>query len=159
MSLIKHRSRRATAGAVVIVLALAGGGAFAYFTVSGEGSGSAKVETPATGLEVTSLPVELLAPGVSKVQKVTIKNSTAGSVRVHELKASIKGNTNQAAVPPCENTWFTVTPGTTTIGGAEGLELAAGATTEKSVTVTMLNAEVSQNACKGTTVEVHYAAQ
>jgi hypothetical protein len=158
MSLLKRRSRRATAVTTAVIFALAGVAAFAYFTTSGEGTGQAKVENPATGLEVTSTPVEQLAPGVSKKQKVTIKNTSSGAVRLHTLKSSIQGNSAQAATPPCENIWFTVAPGTTPFG-AEGEELAAGASKEVETTVTMINAEVSQNACKGATVNVHYLAE
>jgi hypothetical protein len=158
MSLLKNRSRRATIGAALVIAALAGGGAFAYFTVSGEGTGEAKVENPATGLEVSSLPVEQLAPGVTKTQTVTIRNSSSGNVRLHTLKASIKGNSHSGLTPPCENSWFTVSPATTSFG-TEGIELKAGEAKTAEVSVTMLNAEVSQNACKGATVEIHYAAE
>ncbi|HLI33155.1 MAG TPA: hypothetical protein VKU89_10525 [Solirubrobacteraceae bacterium] len=156
MSLIKNRTRRATIGATVVALAMAGGGAFAYFTTSGEGTGEAKVENPTAKLEVTSLPVEQLAPGISKADKVTIKNTAEGPERVSVLKAKITGNSKSGT--GCETTWFKVSPETTSFG-ATGVELAAGATQTAEVTVSMINAEVSQNACKGATVNLHFEAE
>jgi len=157
MSVLKTRSRRATLGAGIAALALAGGGAFAYFTTSGEGTGEAKVENPVSKLAIEAAPVEQLAPGISKADKVTIKNIAAGPIHVGTLKAKVTGNSKSTT--GCETTWFKVSPETQLIGGEKGLELAAGGTTAAEVTVSMVNAEVSQNACKGATVNLHFEAE
>lgn len=156
MSILKNRTRRATIGAVAVVFALTSGGAFAYFTTSGEGTGEAKVENPVAKLSVESLPVEQLAPGITKNDKVTIKNTAEGPERVTLMKAKIIGNSKSGT--GCESSWFKVTPESTTFG-ATGVELAAGATQTAEVAVSMLNAEVSQNACKGASVSIHFEAE
>lgn len=153
---IKNHTRRAAVGATIAAIALASGGAFAYFTTSGEGTGEAKVENPTAKLTVESLPVEQLAPGISKADKVTIKNTAEGPERVSVLKAKITGNSKSTT--GCETSWFKVSPETTSFG-ATGTELAAGATQTAEVTVSMINAEVSQNACKGATVDLHFEAE
>jgi len=157
MSAGNRRSRRALLGTGAAVLALAGGGAFAYFTTSGEGSGEAKVENPVAKLEVTSSPVEQLAPGVTLPDKVTIKNLAGSPIHVSKLVAKITGNSKSTT--GCETSWFKVSPETTLLGGEKGLELAAGASTTAEVSVSMINAAVSQNACKGATVNLHFEAE
>jgi len=152
-----RRSRHALLGTGAALLALAGGGAFAYFTTSGEGNGEAKVESTVSKLEITAAPVEQLAPGVTKSDKVTIKNVAAFPVHVSQLRSKIAGNSKSTS--GCETTWFKVSPETTALGGEKGLELAAGATTTVEVSVSMVNAEVSQNACKGATVNLHFEAE
>jgi hypothetical protein len=153
-----RRSRRALLGAGAAVLALAGGGAFAYFTTSGEGTGEAKVENPVSKLEITAAPVEQLAPGLTKADKVTIKNIAASPIHVSTLKAKITGNSKSTL--GCETSWFKVSPETTLLGTeGKGLELAAGASTTVELQVSMVDAEVSQNGCKGATVNLHFEAE
>jgi hypothetical protein len=156
MSLIKRNPRRASLGAVILVLALAGGGAFAYFTTSGSGTGEATVSNPSNSLEVTGTPVAALAPGIGKTSTITIKNTSEGTVHLGTLQVSITGNSQSAT--GCKTSWFKVSPETSTFGPT-GVELAAAGTKTAVVEVSMVNVEESQNACKGATVNLHYAAE
>jgi hypothetical protein len=157
MSFLKHRSPRAVIGAVLLIGALAAGGAFAYFSTSGEGSGEAKVSNPSAKLAVEGTLVEGLAPEVSKPDKVKITNTAEGPEHISVLKVKITGNSKSGT--GCETSWFKVSPETTSFG-ATGVELAAGASQEATVTVSMINTpETSQNACKGATVNLHYEAE
>jgi len=156
MSLIKRNPRRAAIGATILVLALAGGGAFAYFTTSGTGTGEATVSNPSNSLEVTGVPVSALAPGVGKTSKITIKNTSEGTVHLGSLQVSITGNSQSGT--GCKTSWFKVSPETTTFGPT-GVELAALESKTAEVEVSMVNVEESQNACKGATVNLHYSAE
>lgn len=157
MSLLKHRSPRAVVGVVLLIGALAAGGAFAYFSTSGEGTGEAKVSNPSAKLTVEGSLVEGLAPEVTKPDKIKVTNTAEGPEHLTVLKVKITGNNKSGT--GCETAWFKVAPETTTFG-ATGVELAAGASQEATVNVTMINTpETSQNACKGATVNLHYEAE
>jgi hypothetical protein len=158
MSLIKTRSRRVAAAGTTIVLALVGVGAFAYFSTSGSGTGEAKVANPGETWEISAEPVANLAPGVEKTQKVKIKNTAEGPVSLFNLTAQITGNTQSGT--GCQTSWFSVAPASQTFGPpATGQSVPAGGTVEALVTVKMVEtAEVNQDACKGATVNLHYAA-
>jgi hypothetical protein len=155
MSLLKRRSRRATTLATLVVFALAGVAAFAYWSTSGEGTGEAHVNNPTEKLKVTSVPVSGLFPGASVEQTVTIEDTSATEkVHVTTLESSITGNSKEGT--GCEGKWFTITPASQSIAK----ELNPGESTTAKVTIAMSNPkEENQNACKGTTLNLHFLAQ
>jgi hypothetical protein len=154
MSLLKRRTRRTTILATVVIMSLAGVAAFAYWTTSGEGTGEAHVNNPSSNLQVESTPASGLFPGASTEVTVKIHNiSTTESVHTELLETVLTGNSQEAT--GCKKTWFTVSPAT------QGIvkELAPEETLTAKVTVTMLDPETeNQDACKGTTVNLHFLA-
>jgi hypothetical protein len=153
MSFIKRRTRNAAIVGTLVVLALGGVAAFAYFTTSGEGNGEVKVSRELEPFKVEAPAVEGLTPGSSVEQTVTVRNASEKSAHLSEVEASI--GTNSKEGEGCKKEWFHVTPA----AQSAIAELAAGGTKSVKVTVSMTDPEAeNQDACKGTSLTIHYAA-
>jgi hypothetical protein len=152
MSFIKRRTRNTALVGTVVVLALGGIAAFAYFTTSGEGNGEVKVSRELEPFKVEASPVEGLTPGTSVEQTVTVRNTGASSAHLSEVEALVGTNSHEAE--GCKKEWFHVTPAAQSVIA----EIAPGETKTAKVTVSMTDPEENQNACKGTSLTIHYAA-
>lgn len=150
----------ATLGAAV----LAGGGAlaFAYFTSpsSTSGTGNASVGSAANwGLSVNAATGGPLYPGSgSETVGYTVTNNGSGNEAITTTSAALtvdgSGNvyntTSNAFVPGCLATWFVVA----NHGPVVPDDVASGLTASGTVTITMNDANISQNACEGVTPQV-----
>ncbi|MHB8329735.1 MAG: hypothetical protein ACYDD6_08955 [Acidimicrobiales bacterium] len=159
-----YSTKRRIAAAVLSIGLVAGvaTSAYAYFTSSGSGTGSASVGSASTWkVTVTSNAAHALYPGSgSNSLTYTVTNQSTGLQELNSVTASVandgSGNVTQggAAVVGCLASWFTATNNGSTNGvtpGGPSGELASGASDVGTVTVTMLDAAVSQNACQGIT--------
>jgi hypothetical protein len=154
-----RRKRSIAALSVVAVLALAGG-AYAYFTSAGSGTGHALVGSPTawtvTPAAATGGP---LLPGFgTETINYTVTNASAGHQELNMTTAVIVssgGNVTSSgtAVPGCLAAWFT--PVNTPPAAAD---LAGGGTATGSLTVTMTDAAVTQNACQGVSPDITITA-
>jgi hypothetical protein len=131
----------------VVVLAgallFAGGGvAFAYFTSTGSGPGSASVGTSTSwGVTLSSDTTHTLLPGSgNEVLNYVITNSGAGVQALTSVTATV------ADSGACLGSWFTAVASAPSV--AIGANIAAGGTASGTVTVTMQNVALVQDACK-----------
>lgn len=148
------KKRFAVLGAVAI-LAMAGI-AVAYFTSTGSGTGQASVGTAANfKVSVSTDESNSLYPGSgSETLTYTIKNEGSGHQNVTSTSVSVnsdEGNITQKGNPVvgCLASWFKVAD-----TSPASVDLAGGAFAEGSVKVTMEDAEVSQDACQGTSPDI-----
>ena len=152
MSFIKRRSRKAIIAGTVMVLALSGVAAFAYFTTSGEGNGEVKVSRELEPFKVEGTLVEGISPGVSVEQVVTVRNISEKPEHLSEVEAVVATNSHEGE--GCKKEWFHVTPAAQSVIA----ELQPGESKTAKVTVSMADPEENQNACKGASLTIHYAA-
>lgn len=155
-----HRSRR-VAGITTAALFLVGGGAaYAYWTVSGAGSGSVTTDdVSAVTIEQTTT-ITNLAPGVApQTLSGTFTNPNTGPVYITSVTVSIGSVTKAAGAPAgtCDATDYTIAGATMPVGAEIPSGTAQGAWT--GATIAFNNkATTNQDACKGATVNLTYAA-
>lgn len=150
-----RRKRSIAALSVVAVLALAGG-AYAYFTSTGSNTGSVTVgsATPFTVTPGTATGSSLLPGSGTQSISYTVTNPSSGNQKLTTTTAQVASSglnvtSGGTAVPGCLASWFTVTntpPAAT--------DLAGGASTTGSLTVTMPDVNTNQNACQGVTPDI-----
>jgi hypothetical protein len=139
----------AAAGALALV-AGGGGAAFAYWTTTGSGSGSGANSTGGGTVTLHATFAGGLAPGNSVSVAYTADNASTTGTKVGALTSSVTTSdpTN------CLSDWFTVTSVTSN-------SLVAATSTGTSVgsgTLTFLNSDDNQNACKGATITVNVSS-
>jgi hypothetical protein len=134
---------------LVVVAALAiglGTSAFAYFSSTGSGSGSATVGD-STAVVLTSPSVGQLYPGGADVPvTVSIQNPGGGNQYVNQITGTVANNGG------CLGSWFVVDP------VSYAAEVTHGATVTALTHVRMLDAPVSQDACKNATVNITWTS-
>jgi hypothetical protein len=143
---MKKISKKKKLAVVVLTGALlfAGAGvAFAYFTSTGTVTSTASVGTSTSwGVSLTSDATNTLLPGSgSEVLNYVITNNSTGTQALTALTATVA---NSGA---CLGIWFTAVA-SAPAPFAIGANIAGGATTSGTVTVTMQNFPTSQDACK-----------
>jgi hypothetical protein len=136
----------AAAGALALV-AGGGGAAYAYWTTTGSGGGTADNAAAGDGsLDLTATFDAGLAPGNVVDVAYTAANSSTTGTRVGVLTSYV--TTSDAG---CLPVWFEVTSVTTdtlVAAGATGVSVGSG-------TLTFLNSNANQDACKSATITVH----
>ena len=154
--------RRIAIAAVATTFALAGGGAaFAFFTTTGSGTGSATVGSATTwGVSLSDPTGGPLLPGsgTETFTYTVTNNSPSSNQALKTLTTTIPSSAGDilvsgVAVPGCLATWFTATVATgptPTFGTA----MVPGDTATGTVTVTMSDPDVNQDACQGQTPDV-----
>jgi hypothetical protein len=140
-----------------------GGAAFAYFTSAGTGNANAAVGNTGTWGILQEGPASgPMYPGQgSSTVTYTITNDGSGNQALTGLQASIPAVdadvlSGSKEVVGCLAAWFSPTVGTPSV--AIGSSIAPGNTASVTVTVTMTDAGVSQDACAGVSPEVSLAA-
>jgi hypothetical protein len=142
-----------TVGAVAV-----SGIAFAYWTSTGSGTGSAGSGTTSPVTVNQTSTITTLAPGVAPVTlSGTFDNPNAATVRVGTVSVSVASVTKATGAPAgtCDSSDYVVTDATPTnaeIASGNGVGSWTGAT------IGFNNkAAVSQDACKGATVNLAYS--
>ena len=161
-------SKKVVAILVMLVVAVGAAGlAFAYFTSTGTGTGTAKVGT-SSGWAVAQKGVfsGTMYPGVgTSTVTYTVTNNGTGNQAIAsagKVTAAIVDNgaspalvkSGGTAVTGCEASWFHA--GTPAAAGTPTypIDLAAGASQDYTVGVTMDNASANQDACQGIAPDV-----
>jgi hypothetical protein len=158
MKRFMNKKVAAIAAAAGLALGI-GGAAFAYFTDTGTGTGSGSVGQPHTWGVVAGSETGTIYPGQgSETIPFTITNGGSGNQALQTISAVVNSNTSGditsggTDVPGCLATWFTATAGTPTTPLLT--PIPAGQQAEDTVTVTMSDAPVPQNACAGATPDI-----
>jgi hypothetical protein len=140
-----------------------GGAAFAYFTAAGTGNAKAAVGNTGTwAITQDGLAAGAMYPGQGSSAVIyTITNDGSGNQALTGLQASIPAVSGDVMsggkeVVGCLATWFSPAVGTPSV--AIGSSIAPSGTASVTVTVTMADAGVSQDACAGVSPEVSLAA-
>ena len=157
------RSRRVAVVASIVAITLVGGGAaFAYWSTTGSGAGTAGVGTSAlVTVTQTSVNSGLVPGGPASAIDFTITNPGAGPETVIAVAMTVSSVTKASGVPAgtCDATDFMITNPTFV-----STVIASGATTaflsaSTGAQIAMVNKVlVNQDACKGATVNLAYAA-
>ena len=144
---------------VVVAVAVAGA-AVAYWTAGGSGTGSgaaAGAQTPLTANQTTTLTA--MYPGDS-AQTISgnFDNSNQGPIHVGTVTASISGVTKAAGAPAgtCDASDFTLADAAMTVDAEVPVGTGKGSFT--GATIKFNNTASNQDACKGATVNISYAA-
>lgn len=152
------RLRKRLIIALAAVLTIAGAGiAFGYWTSIGSGSGSATTGTSGT-FTITSQPaVGTIAPGnPGQTVGFTVTNSTANSQYLTAVSVSMASATGVPWEPTggCLVTDYTAAVTTAPAAG----DIAPGGSVTGTVTVTLANTAVNQDACQGQEVPLRIQA-
>jgi hypothetical protein len=152
------RRRIAVVSAVVVGVLAVGGVAFAYFTSTGSGTGQATVGTASNWTVTAGSPSGTMYPGQGSTTIVfTVQNAGTGNQQDNGDSVAVahdgSGNVTShgTAVPGCLATWFTASKGT---DNAQGVDFTPSESQTVTVTVTMSDANVSQDACQGVTPDI-----
>jgi hypothetical protein len=160
ISMKKKTAATLTAGAIVVGGAA---GAYAYWTTSGSGTGSAATSAGVSNLAVTQTStISNMFPGDSaQAISGTVKNNATQSAYVTAVTASITSvdKAAGAALGTCDASDYVLANPVMTVG----VDVAAGATQSFSGASIKFNNKTgataaNQDACKGATVNLAYAA-
>ena len=145
MRKLTNKSKVIAVAASVALVAVGGGTAYAYWTTTGTGAGTAANSTGGGTVTLHASFDAGLAPGNSVPVAYTADNSTNTGTVVGALTASVT-----TSVPECLPAWFTVSAGTSNspvAANSTGTAVGAG-------TLTFLNDDANQDACKSAVVTV-----
>jgi hypothetical protein len=157
--LTKKRVLAALSVLSILVVAVA---AFAYWTTSGSGSGSATAGSDA-GVTVAGDPANGIYPGSNVAVSTVITNSSSTQAQqVSNLHVTISIDSAHATAG-CDAADFTYKANSEASGDSNphtvtlNQEIAAGGTLTVPGKVFMADTAVSQDACKGATVNLAYS--
>jgi hypothetical protein len=157
MSKLNRPSKRIAIVSVAAILVLGGGGAaFAFWTASGVGTGTATTGT-STDFTVTIHEAlgDPLIPGSTQSVPFTVTNSATITQTLSSVAVTVAGaeGATWASVVGCSAADYTVSvDDPSELYGA----IEAEGTVDGTATVTMLNSETDQNACKDEIVPLHF---
>jgi hypothetical protein len=158
MEKTQNRGKKRTAIILAAALTLTGAGiAFAYWTSTGTGIGTGTTGE-SVAFAVTSEPgVGELAPGsAGQLVDFTVTNPGEGTQNLTAVTVDIAEAGGEAWVPPegclAEDYGAAVTTAPT-LG-----DIAPGGSVDGTVTVTLASTAVSQDACQGVAVPLHFTA-
>ena len=149
--------KSAVLGSLVALIAAAA--AYAYWSTTGSGTGSAGTSAGAANLTVTETStIGNMFPGdVAQNITGTVKNLADNNAYVTQVAVSISGVTKASGAPAgtCDASDYTLSNATMTVGQ----DLAKNGTANFSgATIKFNNKGSNQDACKGATVNLAYAA-
>jgi len=154
------RGRKRLTFGVIAVLTLAGAGAaFAYWTSTGTGTGEATTGE-SVAFEITSeAPVGIIAPGNDgQTVAFTVDNPATSAQYLSDVVVSIAeadGSAWEPVNPACVTADYTATM---TVEPAAGDIAVGGSSSTGTVTVTLANTAVNQDACQGEAVPLYFVA-
>ncbi|HSV40140.1 MAG TPA: hypothetical protein VLI04_15380 [Nocardioidaceae bacterium] len=158
MAEFTSRSKRLVVLAITAVLTVAGAGiAFAYWTSTGTGVGSASTGDSVAFTIESDSPVGTIEPGsAGQTVAFTVTNASSGGQYLSGVTVAMAGPTGVAWVPAagCDIDDYTATITTAPATGT----IAAGASRNGTVTVTLANTGVNQDACQGESVPLYFVA-
>jgi hypothetical protein len=153
---LKTTKGKAVVVAAVITVATAGG-AYAYWSSIGTGTGSATTGTSSALLVTTDAATgsPLTPGGPTQTIAFHVQNASSGVQRLSAVSVTVAASTGAAwtAVAGCSAADYTVGTPAFTPG-----DIASGASTDGTVTVTMKNLATNQDACKNVTVPLYISA-
>jgi hypothetical protein len=158
MSQLTSRTKKVAIVSIAVAMVLGGGGAaFAYWTSSGTGTGVATTGT-STALTVTSSAATgpaLTPGGAAQTVAFSVANPGTGAQALASIAVSVAsaGGIAWTTVPGCSVADYTLGTPAITYG-----TIAGGANLSGTVTVTMVNRAVNQDACQGVTVPLYFIA-
>ena len=158
MRKIGSKKRFALIATTTAAVLIGSGVAVAYWTTTGSGTGTAATGTTSTvTVNQTGAAITGLYPGGPAVQvPFNIVNGNVSGQYIATVALSVTNTTIAAVVQPgCTAADFTVTNGTI------GAVVPTGTTnypTGVGATIKMLDTGVNQNACRGVTVNLAFAA-
>jgi hypothetical protein len=155
---ITRSRKRLAVLAVAAVLVLGGGAAaFAFWTSAGGGSGAA---TPGTSTAFTvastaATGVALVPGGTAQSVGFTVTNPGTASQALNLVAVTVANTDGTAwtAVPGCSAADYTIGTPVVTYGTMLG-----GSNKTGTVSVTMIDTGVNQDACKGVAVPLYFVA-
>lgn len=145
MRKLTKKSKVIAVAASVALVAVGGGTAYAYWTTTGTGTGNAANSTGGGTVTLHATFAGGLAPGNSVPVAYTADNSTNTGTVVGALTASVT-----TSAPGCLPAWFTVSANTSNspvAANSTGTSVGSG-------TLTFLNDDANQDACKSAVVTV-----
>jgi hypothetical protein len=160
-TLARRPKKKLVAGLVTAVLVLTGGGAaYAYWTSNGSGNGRANAGTTVSvTVNDESTAVALRPGGPAKALSGTFTNPGDGAVRITSVTASVSKVTKASAAPAgtCDTTDYQISgavmPVNADVPAGTGVGQWSGAS------LSLVNKpDVSQDACKGATIDISYVA-
>jgi hypothetical protein len=148
--------------ATTAVVALGAGAAFAFWSSTGSGTGSGTTGT-STPFTVTSTAAEgdVLLPGVgAQTIDFTVTNPTeAGHQKLNLVTVAVKNADGTAWVPTGSNAGCSAADYTVSVTTPpEYTDMDPGDTRTGTATLEMNNLATNQDACKGITVPLYFAA-
>jgi hypothetical protein len=136
---------------------LLGAGALAYFTGSGTGTGTATVGSVSSTVTISgSVSSELLPGGAATTVKITVKNT--GSQAGHVETVSLTSITTDAGHSSCDTSITGAKPAFAMAPVSIAKTLAAGEEATANGSLQMNDTGVSQNACQGASLTLHFAS-
>jgi hypothetical protein len=153
------RPRRRRIAAVLIITALflgGGGAAYAYWTTSGSGSGTVTAGSPQSVTITQGLVTGSLVPGGAGLTiNGTINNPGSTAVYVATLAPTVTGATDSKGQPvACNLADLSFSSPSLVIN----TDIAAGRSVSWTETLTLADTTLNQDACKGATIAISYAA-
>ncbi|MBC7442146.1 MAG: hypothetical protein H7311_06450 [Ramlibacter sp.] len=133
------------------MLLVGGGGAFAYWSTTGNGTGSATNGSNTGSLTLAATIANDLTPGASVPVTYSAKNAGTSSLKVATITQT--GSTNATGCVFADN--FTIAPTVTSntrVLGTPANQTAVAMPITGTSTLTFLDTEADQNACKGAIV-------
>jgi hypothetical protein len=158
MARTMSRRRKGVIVGFAAAFTLAGAGiAFAYWTSTGTGDGTADTGATVAFTITAEAPVGTITPGgAGQTVDFTVTNPGPGIQYLSTVTATLADAAGVAWVPPagCLIADYAVTMTTPVTAG----NIAPVGTEGGTVTVTLTNTGVDQNACQGVDVPLHFAA-
>jgi len=154
---MRRGTKRATIALAAILTVAGAASAFAYWTTVGSGTGEATTGESTAFVITSETAVGEIAPGnAGETIDFTVTNPSDGALTLSAVAVTLADATGTAWVPPtgCLIADFTVSVTTAPAYG----DIAAGGFVTGTVTVTLTNTGVNQDACQGLTVPVYFAA-
>lgn len=153
-------SKQILAIGLPVVVVAATGVAVAYWSTSGSGTGTSTTATPAALVVTQTAAPSNMGPGVPAGSiTVTVRNPGPGDVTVNQVVASIASVVKASGAPEgaCDSTDYALA--NVVMGSGSAQVVAAGAeATFSGATLAFNNKTTNQDACKGATVNLSYAA-
>jgi len=154
----RTRGTKRAAIALAAILTVAGAAsAFAYWTETGTGTGEATTGESVAFVITTDPAIGVIAPGnAGQTVDFTVSNPSPGPLTLTNVAVTLADATGTTWVPAtgCLITDYSVSVTTAPAYG----EIAAGVGVTGTVTVTLTNTGVNQDACQGQDVPLYFVA-
>ncbi len=158
MAVTHARTRKTVVlGTAAALTVLGAGAAFAYWTSTGSGDGAATTGASTVFTVTTEAAVGEITPGgPGQTIAFTVANTGTGTQSLSAVTPTLADETGAAWVPApgCAIADYSIVLTTPPTYGA----IAPAGSVDGSVTVTLANTGVDQDACQGLTVPVHLVA-
>ncbi len=152
------RGKKRTAIVLATLLTVVGAGsAFAYWTATGTGTGEATTgESTAFVITSETAVGEITPGGPGETVDFTVTNPGSGTEYLSNVTVTLADTDGTAWVPAtdCLIADYSVSVTTAPVYG----EIAAGGSLTGTVTVTLANTAVNQDACQGQVVPLYFVA-